>query len=69
MVNECLLRLMESWSPETNREMGRKGQRGSETEAGGGKHSFWHPKEIPVPWWLLKVPKCSDKNKLSLKGS
>lgn len=24
MVNECLLRLMESWSPETASEMGRK---------------------------------------------
>lgn len=68
MVNECLLRLMESWSPETEAyEMGRKNQSTPETRKLREVNTLAFGIQSHERYGF-KVPKCSDKNKLSLKG-
>lgn len=53
MVNECLLRLMESWSPETEAvRWAGKGPRGSETRKLREVNTLLLASKVTVPWWL-----------------
>ena len=53
MVNECLPRLMESWSPETEAvRWAGKGPRGSETRKPREVSALLLASKVTVPWWL-----------------
>ena len=50
MVSECLLRLMESWSPET--EAVRWAGKGPETRKLREVSALLLASKVTVPWWL-----------------